>query len=162
MIGQTSAASVRSPREGRHLRASFLFRRTVKPVRRSAMSASTSRSSRAAVVAICLGLLALMAGAGPAAAANTITVESLTLCVKTSGPEKGIVRFNGKSLKCKKGEKRVQVVGSGKQGVLGVTAESGAPGASGAEGKAGADGKTGAEGKEGKAGADGKEGKEGK
>ena len=122
------------------------------------MSASTSRPTRVAVVAICLGLLALMASAGPAAAAQTVTVESLTLCVKTSGPEKGIVRFNGKSLKCKKGEKRVQVVGSGKQGVLGVSAESGAKGDTGAPG---AEGKAGAEGKEGKAGADGAEGPQG-
>ena len=52
------------------------------------MSASTSRSSRTAVVAICLGLLALMASAGPAVAAQTVTVESLTLCVKTSGPKR--------------------------------------------------------------------------
>jgi hypothetical protein len=82
------------------------------------------------------------------AATKTATVESLTLCVRIAGPERGIVRYAGKHLKCKFGDKRIQVAGSGKQGVLGVSAESGSQGAKGT-GVPGPEGKQGPEGKEG-------------
>lgn len=118
------------------------------------MSASTSRSTRLAVVAICLGMLAFMVGTS-GAATNTTTVESLTLCVRLAGPERGIVRFAGKRLKCKFGDKRIQVAGSGKQGVLGVSAESGAAGAKGNTGASGPEGKQGPEGEEGPRGPSG-------
>jgi hypothetical protein len=108
------------------------------------MSASTPRSRRIAPISTFLGLLILLIGVvAPGAVAKTITVESLTLCVKTSGPEKGVVRFAGKSLKCQPGEQRIQVAGSGKQGVLGVSAESGTSGAAGAKGDPGAKGEKG-------------------
>lgn len=115
------------------------------------MSASTSWPARTAVVAICLGLLAVMVGSS-GAAVKTTTVESLTLCVKIAGPERGVVRFAGKRLRCRFGEKRIQVAGSGKQGVLGVSAGSGGKGESGVAGAQGPEGPQGPEGRQGPTG----------
>ena len=81
---------------------------------------------QAAAYLACLVFIGLSAVSASAQAAQTQSPQTISLCVKRAGPDKGGVRFT-KSKRCKQGEQLFLVLSnSGQQGVLGVEATSGA------------------------------------
>jgi Collagen triple helix repeat (20 copies) len=113
-------------------------------------------------LAACLIFVGLSVASTSAQAAQTTSFNALNLCIKRSGDGQGTVRLISAKARCNKSERGVLfLTTSGKQGVLGVEAESGAAGPTGATGPVGPTGATGPEGPAGPQGEKGPVGEKG-